>query len=129
LLRTLSGTWSDQGLRLYKGVAWYRTSVTLPPTHGGQVMLWFGAIDQDATVWVNGKEIGAKSNHDASNPFELDATAALRPGQPNLIALRIVNQVVDELGTGGLMKVAILYEKAKAKVAAQNAPALHAVSG
>lgn len=108
-LRTLTGTWSDQGLRLYKGTAWYRTIVTLPAQHDGKVMLWFGAVDEDATVWVNGKEVGKKPDKNESNPFEFDVTSAIKPGQPNLVAVRIENKVLDELGTGGLMKVAMFY--------------------
>lgn len=112
-LRTLSGTWSDQGLRYYKGVAWYRTTVRLPTQYDGKVMLWFGAVDEDATVWVNGQEVGHKPDKNESNPFEFDVTSAIKPGQPNLIAVRAVNETLDELGTGGIMKVAMFYTTAK----------------
>lgn len=37
---------------------WYRRTVTVPPEwEGKQVRLHFGAIDHDATVWVNGEEV------------------------------------------------------------------------
>jgi beta-galactosidase/beta-glucuronidase len=111
-IRTLSGVWSEQGLRTYKGVAWYRTTVTLPAQHDGKVMLWFGAVDEDATVWVNGKEVGKKPDKNESNPFEFDVTSAIKPGQPNVVAVRAVNQSVDELGTGGIMKVVMFYTTA-----------------
>jgi hypothetical protein len=111
-LRTLSGVWSEQGLRTYKGVAWYRTTVNLPAKHDGKVMLWFGAVDEDATVWVNGKEVGKKPDKNESNPFEFDVTSAIKPGQPNVVAVRAVNQSVDELGTGGIMKIVMFYTTA-----------------
>lgn len=112
-LRTLSGTWSDQGLRYYKGISWYRTSVTLPAKHDGRVMLWFGAVNENATVWVNGKEVGQKPDRNPDNPFELDVTAAIQPGATNLIAVRVSSEHVNELGTGGIMKVAMIYTTSK----------------
>ena len=58
-LCTSSRTWSDQGLRYYKGLAWYRQIVDIPAAAKGQrVFLWFGAIDEAAKVWVNGRSIG-----------------------------------------------------------------------
>ncbi len=108
-IRTLSGTWSDQGLRYYKGAAWYRTTVTLPDKHDGKVMLWFGAVDEDATIWINGKEAGKKPDKNPNNPFELDVTSAIQPGKPNLVAVRVMNERVNELGTGGIMKTVMFY--------------------
>ena len=58
-IRTSSRSWSDQGLRYYKGLAWYRQSGDIPAEAKGQrVFLWFGAIDEEAKVWVNGRSIG-----------------------------------------------------------------------
>jgi hypothetical protein len=102
-------SWSDQGLRYYKGEAWYRQSVEIPKSFAGQkVFLWFGGVDEKAKVWVNGKEVGI--SHGASFlPFEFDVTNAVKPGARNVVAVRVVNNVVDELGTGGLTAPAMFY--------------------
>jgi hypothetical protein len=96
-------SWSDQGLRYYKGLAWYRQRVLIPSDAAGKrLFLWFGGVDEKAQVWVNGKMIGA-SGVGTFQPFELDATAALKPGSTNLIVVMITNDKLNELGTGGIV--------------------------
>ena len=42
-----------------KNRLWYRRTFTVPDGWNGKnVLLHFGAVDWDATVWVNGKELG-----------------------------------------------------------------------
>ena len=107
-LRTSGSSWSNQGLRYYKGVAWYRQTVTLPAdVVGKRVFLWCGGVDEKAKVWVNGKVVGI-SHGAAFYPFELDATEAVRPGE-NMLAVSVVNDVVNELGTGGIVAPILLY--------------------
>lgn len=105
---TCSKSWGDQGLRYYKGIAWYRTTVSLPADVAGQrVFLWCGGADEKAKVWVNGKEIGI-SGGSAFIPFEMDATDAVQAGE-NTITIAVSNTRLDELGTGGLVAPVILY--------------------
>jgi len=112
---TCSRTWSDQGLRYYKGLAWYRQTIDIPAeAEGKRVFLWFGAIDEAAKVWVNGQPIGI-SPRITFKPFELDATAAVRPGKPNVVAVCISNEVLNELGTGGIMGPVMFYVPAAGK--------------
>lgn len=107
-LKTSSQSWSNQGLRTYKGECWYRQTINVPAGDAGQrVFLWFGGVDEKAKVWVNGKPIGI-SPGSSFVPFELDATGAVRPGQ-NVVAVRLVNEVVNELGTGGITAPVMLY--------------------
>jgi len=108
-LKTSSLSWSDQGLRGYKGEAWYRQEVSIPPSFAGKkVFLWFGGVDEKAKVWVNGQEVGI-SHGAAFLPFEFDATAAVKPGQKNVVAVRLLNERVNELGTGGITAPAMFY--------------------
>lgn len=108
-LKTTSRSWSDQGLRYYKGEAWYRQEVVIPPAFAGKrVFLWFGGVDEKAKVWVNGSPIGV-SHGAAFLPFEFDATAAVKPGARNVVAVRLANYDVDELGTGGITAPAMFY--------------------
>ena len=57
---------------------WYRRSFEVPPTWSGQrVLLHFGAVDWDATIWVNGTEIGRHQG--GYDPFSFDITDAVKP--------------------------------------------------
>jgi hypothetical protein len=113
-LKTSSSSWSNQGLRYYKGLAWYRQNVTIPESFAGKrIFFWCGGVDEKAKVWVNGKLIGI--SHGASfYPFELDATPALRNGK-NVITVCVANETVNELGTGGIVAPVILYAPAAGK--------------
>ena len=64
---------------------WYRRTVKTPKKWASQkVLLHFGAVDWDATVWVNGKQVG---NHRGGyDPFTLDITETLKPsGEQEII--------------------------------------------
>ncbi|WP_258175215.1 glycoside hydrolase family 2 protein [Actinopolyspora mortivallis] len=56
----------------------YRREFRVPPGWGqDRVLLHFGAVDQRATVWVNGSRLGTHEGGFTS--FTLDVTEALRP--------------------------------------------------
>lgn len=113
-IKTTSFTWSDQGLRYYKGLAWYRQVVEVPKEFVGQrVFFWCGGVDEAARVWINGKPIG-NSHRSTFRPFELDATDALKPGK-NVITVCVANLVVNDVGTGGIMNPVMLYAPAEGK--------------
>ena len=80
---------------------------------GKRVFLWCGGVDEKAKVWVNGKPVGI-SPVAAFSPFELDATDAVRAGK-NVITFCVVNEVVNELGTGGIVAPVMLYTPAAGK--------------
>ena len=54
---------------------WYRRRVGFPDD-GGRVLVHFGAVDQIASVRVNGREMG--SHYGGYTPFTVDVTDALR---------------------------------------------------
>ncbi len=57
---------------------WYRRTFKLPRLwKGKQVLLHFGAVDWEATVWVNGQEVG--THRGGYDGFSCDLTGALRP--------------------------------------------------
>ncbi len=79
---------ADPALRRYAGVVWYRRPFVMPSDwDGASIAIRFGAVDYQATVWVNGQEVG--SHEGGYTPFELDATEHLRWGEPNLVTLRV----------------------------------------
>ncbi len=122
-LKTYSASWSDQGLRYYKGVMWYRTTVPIPATmQGRKMMLWVGAVDEIANVWVNGTYAG-EMNTNGWEPAELDITRMVKFKQPNLIAIKVTNEKVNELGTGGIQRPAMIWSPGPDWGAAAETPA------
>ena len=68
-------------------IGWYRKTVSIPENWGDRrVILNFGAVDWETTVWVNGQRIG--KNENGYLPFEFDITDALPPGEPARIVVR-----------------------------------------
>lgn len=69
---------------------WYRRSFSLPEGfHKGRVLLHFGAVDQTATVYVNGKEVC--SHVGGYTPFSADITDCLRTKNLLLVKVRDVS--------------------------------------
>lgn len=103
LLR-IRALWDEQGYAGYMGYAWYRLWFEAPDLpRGRRVYLVFGSVDESAWVYVNGKLCGV---HDIDpdvgyqERFLIDVTPALRPGQRNLIAVRVRNTI----GVGGIWR-------------------------
>ena len=56
---------------------WYRRTFRIPRTWKGRnVLLHFGAVDWETTVWVNGNEFG--THRGGYDPFSFDITEALK---------------------------------------------------
>ncbi len=85
-------TWQvESALAGYRGVAWYRRSIDVPPHwQQGAVRVEFEAVFHSATVWVNGVLAGEHLRK-GYTAFTLDITHALRWGQTNSIAVRVDN--------------------------------------
>jgi len=66
---------------------WYRREVRIPEEWAGRkVLLHFQAVDYDATVWVNGKEVGRHRGGFA--PFACDLSPVAGPGDDITIVVR-----------------------------------------
>jgi hypothetical protein len=69
---------------------WYRRKVEVPKAwRGGKVLLHFGAVDWESTVWVNGSEAG--THRGGYDPFTYDITPYLGPGKAQEIVLRVLD--------------------------------------
>jgi hypothetical protein len=127
-IKTSTQSWSSQGLRYYKGLAWYRQTVEISDRHRGKrVFLWVGGIDELAKVWVNGRLLGI-SPRASFTPFEMDATDAIHAGGPNMVVICINNTTLNELGTGGITGPVMFYAPAAGRDAEiRNAKPPHSV--
>ena len=67
------------GIMKHADRLWYRRTFRVPEAWAGKrVLLHFGAVDWEATAWVNGKELGThKGGYDG---FSFDVTDALKAG-------------------------------------------------
>ena len=66
---------------------WYRREVTIPAEWAGQrALLHFGAVDHDATVWVNGTEVAR--HRGGFSPFTADLGGVVEAGQRAVIVVR-----------------------------------------
>lgn len=69
-----------------KETLWYQRRFTLPEgfiPENGQLLLHFGAVDQEAAVYVNGVCTGRHSG--GYNAFTIAITQALKPGENTLV--------------------------------------------
>lgn len=78
--------------------AWYRREFELKPEElaGKRLILQFNRVAYEAIVYLNGREIGR--HHGSFTPFEVDATAAAKPGR-NLLAVRVLSDNGPVYGT------------------------------
>ncbi len=72
------------GIQRHLDRMWYRRSFTVPSAwNGRRTLLNFGAVDQQATVYVNGSQVGSHTGgYDA---FQFDITPYLRSGSNEII--------------------------------------------
>lgn len=74
-----------------QGVGLYRLSFTVPAGPAGQkVWLQFDAASRLAEVWLNGIRLG--EHRGGFSRFRFDATAALVPGRPNMLLVKVDNR-------------------------------------
>ena len=70
-------------------IMWYRRSFTVPAEMlGRNILLKFGAVDFEATVYINGHAVGG--HRGGYTPFELDITPFLVDGE-NDLRVRVVD--------------------------------------
>ncbi|MCX4997668.1 beta-galactosidase [Streptomyces longwoodensis] len=66
---------------------WYRRTVTVPAEWAGsRVLLHFGAVDHDTTVWVNGVEVAR--HRGGFTPFTADLDGVAEPGAEATVVVR-----------------------------------------
>jgi beta-mannosidase len=77
--------WERGGLHNFNGRVRFRRQFTFDGLQAGeeQVRLCFRAVDYYSRVWLNGHELGTHEGY--FQPFDFDATAAIRTGDNELI--------------------------------------------
>ncbi len=88
---TVPGNWDTlPAYRTHKGSGWYRRTFAPPPEwRGKHVSIRFGAVSQEATVWLNGAKLG--SHQGGYTPFEFDLTGTVKWDSPNVLLVEANN--------------------------------------
>jgi len=103
--------WEEQIKEAYDGWAWYRCTFQVPATlKGKEIALIFGAVDESAWLYLNGKPAG---EHDIGplgwdQPFVITLDPKLvKFGEPNVLAVK----VFDSSNLGGIWRAVKLAVK------------------
>lgn len=73
------------------GTGWYRKSFTVPGTVGKRMRIDFGGAYMNATVYINGHELGTHPY--GYSPFSFDITDYIKHDQDNIIAVKTENRI------------------------------------
>ena len=87
----IPGDWNTQDERLffYEGTVWFKKSFQAVPMQDYRTLLYFGAVNYDCHVWVNGKEVGHHVG--GFTPFNYDISDLLIEGE-NTIIVKVDNK-------------------------------------
>ena len=92
--------WESQGYSIDSGYGWYRQQIELPAgLTAKHIYIYFGAVDEDAWVYINGKlsldhsceATGMTPEQIWDEPFVFDAAKDIVQGQKNTLAVRVHN--------------------------------------
>jgi len=95
--KTLSvpGDWNTQRAELYyyEGTVWYRKRFVYNPVPGNRQFLHFAAVNYEAIVFFNGKEIGKHTG--GFTPFNFEVTGLIKTGE-NSVVVKVDNKRMAE---------------------------------
>ena len=95
--------WEHQGYtyRHYDGSAWYRTNFFVPKLpQNKRIYLAFGAVNDEASVYINGQLASVSEVSRRDKRFLIDVTELLKSSERSIIAI----QVSEKGGLGGIWK-------------------------
>jgi beta-glucuronidase len=121
----IPGDWNSQAekLQLYEGTLWLRQVFEAQPVQGKRYMLYFGAVNYEAHVYLNGKKLGM--HRGGFTPFQFDVTDKLLKGR-NTVVVKADNtrhqDAIPTLNTdwwnyGGITRDVLLAELPSAYIA------------
>ena len=110
------GDWNTQDERLffYEGTVWFHRNFDYQPQDNRRALLYFGAVNYDCHVYVNGRKAGHHVG--GFTPFNFDVTDLLREGS-NFVIVKVDNkrsasavptQIFDWWNYGGITRDVML---------------------
>ena len=106
---TMSTCWADEGRTWFQGEMTYRTTFEMPAEKLENLNLWFGGVDNNVDVTLNGHALGEKTGFIKPQSFE-NIGAHLKFGEKNEIVVRVSAGSLAEIGTGGIMMPVVIYQ-------------------
>ena len=117
---TIPSDWNtrDERLFFYEGTVWFKRSFNWYPTEGHRAVLYFGAVNYEAIVYVNGEKVGRHIG--GFTPFNFDVTQQLHEGE-NFVIVKVDNkrhadnvptQIFDWWNYGGITRDVLLVDVA-----------------
>ena len=100
----------DEQLFFYEGTVWFKRSFQAVPMQEYRTLLYFGAVNYDCHVWVNGREAGHHVG--GFTPFNFDVSDLLKEGE-NTVIVKVDNkrhaedvptQIFDWWNYGGITR-------------------------
>ena len=100
----------DEKLFFYEGTVWFKKSFQAVPMTECRTLLYFGAVNYDCHVWVNGKKAGHHVG--GFTPFNYDISDLLKKGE-NTVIVKVDNkrhaedvptQIFDWWNYGGITR-------------------------
>ena len=110
------GDWNtqDEQLFLYEGTVWLKRDFDYTPVQGQRALLYFGAVNYEAIVYVNGKKVGRHVG--GFTPLCFDVTDLVKEGK-NFVIVKVDNkrhadnvptQIFDWWNYGGITRDVLL---------------------
>ena len=93
------GDWNSQSekLELYEGTVWLRRKFNAQPEKGKRYFVYFGAVNYEAHVYLNGKKLGIHKG--GFTPFQFEVTGKLKSGNNSLVVKADNTRKPDEIPT------------------------------
>jgi beta-glucuronidase len=90
-IMNIPSDWNSKDLRLfvYEGTVWFKKDFLLSKKQGFRYVLYFGAVNYDAKVYVNGKKAGEHIG--GYTPFNFDITDVVKDGD-NFVVVKVDNK-------------------------------------
>ncbi len=112
------GDWNSQRdeLFFYEGTVWYERELEVHPVEGRRQFLYFGAVNYQARVFLNGEELGFHEG--GFTPFNLEVTGRLKDGA-NVLVVKADNarhrdavpmSITDWWNYGGITRRVLLVD-------------------
>jgi beta-glucuronidase len=91
--------WNSQSdkLEFYEGSVWYRQQFNITPQAGKKYLLYFGAVNYEAHVYLNGKKLGIHKG--GFTPFQFDISSGLVSGENTVVVKADNTRKPDEIPT------------------------------
>jgi len=105
--------YEDRSGHPYVGYIWYRLKVDVPEAaQGRKVMLYAPVVATEAWCWLNGQYVGHrpyKAAYERPAQMELEITDVVRPGETNVVAIRVSTSLAPAQAAEGLLSRVFMY--------------------